>query len=226
MVVNAVSTKTARAPSLGTQPLKRCAECAPGHVSTRRWRIRQSEQREALTGDVQTTVDRLPAYEELFQEHARRLDRLCRLLLADREESKDVVQEVFLKLFQAHSQPRPPNDWGAWLTRVTVNACRDRRRAGWWPRWWHLTDCVDDMVLPAAEPTPDQVVIARALQQRVWLAFRALSDRQREVFVLRQVEGWSTAAVASALGLRGGSVKRHLFRAVQRLRAAAAGGST
>lgn len=93
-------------------------------------------------------------------------------------------------------------------------------------RWWHLTDRVDDMVLPAAEPTPDQVVIARALQQRVWLAFRALSDRQREVFVLRQVEGWSTAAVASALGLRGGSVKRHLFRAVQRLRAAAAGGST
>jgi len=43
------------------------------------------------------------------------------------------------------------------------------------------------------------------------------------VFVLRQLEGWSTQAVAEALGLRTGSVKSHLFRAIRRLRAAAVG---
>ena len=58
----------------------------------------------------------------------------------------------------------------------------------------------------------------RSLQVRLWQAFQALPARQREVFALRYVEGWSTAAVAEALGLTVGSVKRHLFRAVRRLR--------
>lgn len=178
-----------------------------------------------MIGDDRTVVERPPTYEELFEGHAGRLDRLCRLLLADREESQEVVQEVFLKLHQAHTQPKPPSDWGAWLTRVAVNACRDRRRAGWWPRWRHLTDRIDDMALPGADPTPDQVAIARETQRRIWRAFRALSDRQREVFVLRRLEGWSTEAVASALGVRPGSVKRHLFRAIHHLRTAAVGGS-
>ncbi len=195
-------------------------------MSTRRLGIRQSQRREAWIGSGQTIVQRPPTYEELFEEHSRRLDRLCRLLLADREESREVVQEVFLKLHQAQGQPEPPSDWGAWLTRVAVNACRDRRRAGWWPRWRRLTDRVDDMVLPATDPTPDQLAIARETQQRIWRAFRALSRRQREVFVLRQLEGWSTDAVARTLGLSTGSVKRHLFRALQHLRTAAVGGST
>jgi len=45
----------------------------------------------------------------------------------------------------------------------------------------------------------------------------ALAALQTEL-ALRYVEGWSTAAVAEALGLTAGSVKRHLFRAVRRLR--------
>ncbi len=78
------------------------------------------------------------------------------------------------------------------------------------------------MALPAADPTPEQVAIGRETQERIWRAFRELSGRQREVFVLRQLEGWSTEAVATALGLREGSVKSHLFRAMSHLRAAAA----
>ncbi len=167
-------------------------------------------------------VDDRARYEELFATHAERLRRLCRLLLADRAEADEVVQEVFLKVYQAEGRHGPPRDWAAWLTRVAVNACRDRRRVGWWPRWRHLTDRLEDMALPAADPTPEQVAIGRETQERIWRAFRELSGRQREVFVLRQLEGWSTEAVATALGLREGSVKSHLFRAMSHLRAAAA----
>ena len=169
---------------------------------------------------------RPPTYEELFDAHAGRLDRLCRLLLADREESREVVQEVFLKLHQARSQPEPPSDSAAWLTRVAVNACRDRQRAGWWWRFRRQSDPVEDVVLASDEPTPDEAAISKETWRRIWAAFRSLSDRQREVFALRHLEGWSTDAVARTLGLRPGTVKRHLFRAIQHLRAAAVGGST
>ena len=57
-------------------------------------------------------------------------------------------------------------------------------------------------------------------RQRLWRAFRALSARQREVFVLRFIEELPTAQVAATLGLGEGSVKRHLFRAIRRLRVA------
>jgi RNA polymerase sigma-70 factor (ECF subfamily) len=177
---------------------------------------------ETLQGDRRASVERPPTYEQLYEAHGRRLARLCRLLLADPQESQEVVQDVFLKLLQAFGRPDPPYDWGAWLTRVTVNACRDRRRAGWWMRFRRHTDRVEDVTLLTHEASPEERAIGEETWRRIWATFRGLPDRQREVFVLRQLEGWSTQAVAEALGIRTGSVKSHLFRAIHRLRAAAA----
>ena len=179
-----------------------------------------------MIGDGQTHVERPPTYEELFEEHAGRLDRLCRWLLSDREESREVVQEVFLKLHEARRQTQPASDWGAWLTRVAVNACRDRHRAGWWWRFRRRSDCIEDVTLVSKEATPEDAAISKETWRRIWAAFRGLSDRQREDFVLRHLEGWPTDTVARTLGLSPGSVKRHLFRAIRHLRTAAVGGST
>ena len=72
--------------------------------------------------------------------------------------------------------------------------------------------------MAAEDPSPVEAAIGEETRRRIWLAFRGLPGRQREVFVLRHVEEWSTEEVASALGLSPGSVKRHLFRAIRRLR--------
>lgn len=167
-------------------------------------------------------MDGASGYQAVVEAHYGRVRRLAQLLLADPEEARDVAQDVFLKLHRAYDRDDPPVAWGPWLTRVTVNACRDRRRVGWWPRWRHATDRVERLDLPALEPNPEEVAVRAELRRRVWHAFRALSRRQREVFVLRHLEGWSTEEVATTLGLGVGSVKQHLFRAVHRLRAAAA----
>ena len=59
---------------------------------------------------------------------------------------------------------------------------------------------------------------AREKEGRIWRAFEKLSARQREVFVLHHVDGWSTEEVADMLGITTGSVKRYLFRAARHLR--------
>lgn len=129
------------------------------------------------------------------------------------------TQEVFMKAAAAMN-PTPPADWGAWLTRVTINACRDRWKAGWW--FWRRRrgQSLDDREMVEPGDRPDQVAQRGELVERIRRAFDRLPYRQREVFALRHLEGWSTDAVASALNLAPGSVKRHLFRAVQRLRRA------
>ena len=160
------------------------------------------------------------AYDDLYRTHYERILRLSRLLLADPDEADDVTQEVFIKLLQACQAEERTMVWGAWLTRVTVNACRDRRRSGWW-KWWrqrHTEFAEAD--LPGGGLTPEQALLSNEKRSAVWESFRDLSVRQQEVFVLRQLEGWSTQEVAETLGLSPGSIKRHLYRAVHQMRKA------
>jgi RNA polymerase sigma-70 factor (ECF subfamily) len=178
--------------------------------------------------NVDVISDKQAHCEQLYRQHYPRLLRLCRLLLADPHEAEDVAQEVFLKLLQASKTETRAMAWESWLTRVTVNACHDRRRSGWW-RWRRSRRSTTDvdapsvLDLPSQSPTPEAEALNREARGRIWHAFRALPSRQQEVFVLRYLEGWSTEAVADTLGLSVGSVKQHLFRAVHRLRAAIGG---
>src|SRR6266851_2219597 len=102
-------------------------------VSTGR-RFRSSRTDERARVNRQRSVEPSPSQDTIVTAHYGRLRRLCRLMLGDPHEAEDVVQEVFLKAHKAERLCRAPMDWGAWLTRVAVNACRDRRRAGGWMR--------------------------------------------------------------------------------------------
>ena len=155
-------------------------------------------------------------FDTLYRAQFPRLVRLCRLLLDDPTEAQDVAQEVFVKLMAGPPAAGSP---AAWLTRVAVNVCHDRRRSWWW-RWTRRREDPMVMNLVAAEPTPERQSLRGELGDQVWTAFRALPRRQREVFALRHFEEWPTADVAQALGLTPGTVKQHLFRAVHSMRKA------
>jgi RNA polymerase sigma-70 factor (ECF subfamily) len=131
---------------------------------------------------------------------------------------ESVVLVLFLTAPVAGALGRAPLDWDAWLTRVAVNACRDRRRAGGWMRLRLRSTHVDDLPLVANTPAPSDVAIGEDTRRRIWAAFRTLPRRQQEVFALRYIEEQPTGDVALALGLSQGSVKRHLFRALRHLR--------
>ena len=157
-------------------------------------------------------------YEDAVCSHTARLRRLCGLLLGDSQEAEEVVQEVFVKALESERRQGPPTEWGPWLTRIAVNTCRDRRRAGWWQRFRQWSDQIELVPLADRGLTPEDAAIGSEERHRIWQAFRALPDRQREVFALRHVEDWSGPEIAAALGLSEGTVKRHLFRAVHRMR--------
>lgn len=161
--------------------------------------------------------DAEPRYEELYAAHHGRVARLCRVLLGEASEADDVAQEVFLKVLRECQAGARPIAWGRWITQVAVNACHDRRRSGWW-RWWRRGgEAFDDRHAPSPR-TPEAEILSDERRGRIWRAYTRLPLRQREVFALRHVEGWSTQETAAFLGIDSGSVKRHLFRAVRRLR--------
>jgi len=163
------------------------------------------------------------SFDELYGEYGPGVLRLCRLLLRDPQEAQDVSQEVLVKLFREQLS-RPALAWQGWLRRVTINACRDRRRSAWWRSWrTPSTEQFKESRMVSRDATPEQAVIGLETRRQLWSAFRRLSGRQREVFALRHVQGLSTIEVAETLGMTEGSVKQHLFRAVRQLRATLGG---
>jgi len=160
------------------------------------------------------------SFEGLYKTHQPRVQRLCCLLLKDSFEAEEVGQEVFLKVFRQFQNKSWPDDWSAWISRVAVNACHDRRKSAWWKWWRSSSGEVHLAEFPSALRSPEQEALGHEEQQRIWRSFRTLSPRQQEVFVLRYLEGWSTEQVAEALAITSGSVKNHLFRAVHSMRKA------
>jgi len=166
--------------------------------------------REAREGKVR-------AFEALLDRHQGRVLRVLGLLAVPRQDREDVAQEVFIRVFRHLGGFRDGHPFSAWLYRVTVNAAHDyrsrrgRRVAGETalPETWDAPD-------PGADPT--RRARERELRRALWRAMDDLSERERAVFVLRELEGMATAEVAAALGVSSITVRRHLGLARRRLR--------
>jgi RNA polymerase sigma-70 factor, ECF subfamily len=167
-----------------------------------------------------THLQKAVSYEALHAAHYGEVLRLCRLLLKNHHDAEEVTQEVFLKVHQEFENMIPTEQmmWRPWIVRVSINACRDRRRSGWWKLWSVASQIQPEANYPPATNTHEDTFLSREIQGRIWHAFDKLSARQREVFVLRHVDECSTEQVAEMLGISTGSVKRYLFRAVRQLR--------
>src|SRR5262245_26744639 len=172
------------------------------------------------TEEVLLTQEGRATCEELYRKEYARILRLCRLLLLNQHEGEEVAQDVFFRLVRARAANNTIGSWEAWLTRVAVNVCRDRRRSAWW-KWWSGNHSVGpEIALPVETDTPEKLLLSRERRKHLWRLFGALSPRQREVFVLRRLEGLSTDDAARVLGLTTGSIKRHLFHAIRHLQKA------
>ena len=68
------------------------------------------------------------SFEELYRAHYARIPRLCQLLLQDSQEAEEAAQEVFFKLLRVSKGLSHIVVWEPWLTRVSLNTCRDRQR--------------------------------------------------------------------------------------------------
>jgi RNA polymerase sigma-70 factor (ECF subfamily) len=156
----------------------------------------------------------------LVDRHHRRLYRIAVGYLREREDALDVVQEAFVKVFQAASRWDGSADAGPWLSRVTVNLSIDRwrrnKRRGQTFSPLAEGDHLD--VLADHRPAPDRGVEGRESGERLAVALRALPERQRAVVVLRHYQELSLEEIASTLGMSLGTVKSSLHRALHRMR--------
>jgi RNA polymerase sigma-70 factor (ECF subfamily) len=162
-------------------------------------------------------------FEAVVRLHWPRVFRFALASLRDRHAAETLAQDCFFKAYRARDGFRGDASVGTWLMQIAVNLIRDHsrdRRLQFWKRA-RLTAVDLDIAgrwIPDGGVSPEDAALMEERVKAVWAATGALSERQRTVFLLRFVEDMDLLEIAAATGLKEGTVKAHLFRAVQAVR--------
>lgn len=158
-------------------------------------------------------------FEELVRVYWPRVFRFALASLRDYDAAQTVAQDCFYRAHKNLERFRGQSTLRTWLMQIAVNLVRDHARNRRL-QFWKGSQALD----PAAQWTPDRRLTpeaAAAVREKVdavWRAAAALSGQQRTVFLLRFVEEMELLEIAAVTGLAEGTVKTHLFRAVQAIR--------
>lgn len=178
---------------------------------------------EAEPSLVARAVRRDPdAFGQLYNLYFERVYRYARLKLGNPVEAEDVTAAVFLSAWRAIDQFRPKHDasFAGWLFRLAHNALVDRYRR--MKPMVSLDAGLDEALAEQEVTSPEAALEWQLTLAELHQALQQLTEEQREVVLLRFVEGLSAREVGDIMGKHEGTVRGMQFRAIEALRRALA----
>jgi len=162
------------------------------------------------------------AFAEIVIHRQKKVFNIAYRMLGNLEEAKDLAQEVFISVFESIKDLKEEGKFDAWLTQITLNHCRNR-----WKylkrRQYFNSDSLDDPIetedgdMPKAiyDPSdnPETLFEKKMIQQLIQKGLQKLKEDQRELLVLRDLQGFSYEEMGELLGLPEGTIKSKLHRA-------------
>jgi RNA polymerase sigma-70 factor, ECF subfamily len=173
--------------------------------------------------DEQDLVEQLKqgrkqAFDILVNRFQKRLLKVAYGITLDREESREIVQDVFTTVFRQIHSFRQDATLYTWLRKITVNHCLNWKRK--WKRrfrWHHDSITVENNRILSGEgkpmDTPETLMQKKQFRDRVLEAVKDLPEKTRAVFVLYAMEGLSYEEIADFLHIRKGTVASRLYHA-------------
>ena len=157
------------------------------------------------------------AFEELVTRYQGIAFRVAWLVVRNRGDAEDAVQDAFVKAYYAMPRFRPGAPFRPWVLRIVANEARNRGRSS--RRRDGLTLRLAATDTAHAAPSPEVAVLDRADAEALVAGLDRLPERDRLVVAYRYLFEMSEAETAEALDVRPGTVKSRLSRALVRLRA-------
>ena len=164
----------------------------------------------ALEGDER-------AFTALVDTHERRVLRVLRLLGVRPDDREDLAQETFIRAFRHLQGFHRGRSFSSWLYRIAVNVAHDYRRQQSRRLDQPGSEETRFDAMTGTEPEADASARAEEQRRRLEGALAQLSERERAVFVLAEIEELSSKEVAQALGITRITVRRHRGRARRHL---------
>ncbi len=162
------------------------------------------------------------AYAMLVERHQRKIFRVARSIVRDEMEADTITQDTFVQAYTHLSRFEGRAELETWLTRIAINRSRDALRHRRFVSLFTLRDDgseTETLIEPVDErPDPERQLLSSQLRTAIGRAEKQLSAQQKTIFRLRHYENLSLEDIAEAMGLRAGTVRAHLFRAIHKIR--------
>ncbi|WP_219224799.1 RNA polymerase sigma factor [Pedobacter antarcticus] len=152
----------------------------------------------------------VPAYEKIYQLYSIRILKKLIRLLKDEEMAKEVLQDIFLKIWEKREQIDPEKSFKAYLFRITENQITDvfRRSASDLKLRTHLISASTELYNHI-----EDFINFKEVSSNLKLAIDALPPQRKKIFTLCKMEGKSYEEVAELLGISTGTVNDHMVKA-------------
>lgn len=137
-------------------------------------------------------------FEAIYERHKDTVFRMAFTYMKSWQESEDVLQEVFLKLYTAEPAFESEEHERRWLIRVTVNLCKNQLKL-----FWNTKRCSLEQIGELVESPDDREIIAAVLE---------LPEKCRSAVYLHYVEGYKCREIAELLQVKESTVKMRLKR--------------
>jgi RNA polymerase sigma-70 factor (ECF subfamily) len=153
------------------------------------------------------------AWEVLVRQHQARICAIAFGYVGEQDEALDLAQDIFVRVYNNLHTCTDPEKFQSWLTRMTRNACIDhlRRRKARPPR---QDVPAEEMVnLQHGGPTPEDKFYQSARKNLVHAGLQKLSEINREIIILKDIQGLPLEEISGMLDLPIGTVKSRSSRA-------------
>jgi len=159
------------------------------------------------------------AIEEILERHEHQVFRFGLRMCGSEDDAREVLQETLLAAFRKLPEFRGEAALSTWLFQIARSFCmKQRRRAVGEPAAPLPVEAPEAAAVPSPAAAPDERAHAREIGQILQAAILALPEEQREVIVLRDVEGLPAEEAARVVGIEVGALKSRLHRARSELR--------
>ena len=166
------------------------------------------------------------AFALLVERFQRKIYRVAYAIVRDDMEADTIAQDTFIQAYTHLAGFEGRSGLETWLTRIAINRSRDLlRRRRFVSLFTRIDDDETEFYLEPVDnrPDPEREVMSHQLKAAIERAERKLSTQQKIIFRLRHYEDHPLEEIADLLGLRAGTVRAHLFRAVHKIRKELAG---
>jgi RNA polymerase sigma-70 factor, ECF subfamily len=162
------------------------------------------------------------AFGVLVERFQRKIYRVAYAIVRDDVEADTVTQDTFVQAFTHLARFEGRAELETWLTRIAINRSRDTLRRRRFVSLFTIgrdDESGETMLEPVDErPDPERQFLSSQLRAAIQRAEKQLSAQQKVIFRLRHYENLALEDIADHLGLRAGTVRAHLFRAIHKIR--------
>ena len=147
--------------------------------------------------------------EQLMNSYGNDVLRIAYMYLRDKQRAEDVFQEVFIKVFHKYESFKGESTEKTWLTRITINVCKDMLRSSWLKKI-----LLSDKIQPESfEPTIENGVIQREEDRILFREVLSLRPVFKEVILLYYYQEFDTVEISQILNISESTVRTRLHRA-------------